>query len=431
VGDRCPPIDRAMLDGYHDWFVARGMLPQPGTGRGVPVVPVAEALDLRRLQQQVVQITGFADLGGDEWREPFTHLLEDMRQQRYRPGGLERATMRLVTALVRRAQLVDLHGRHPEIAAIDIPAPVIIAAPPRTGTTLLHNLLARDPRNRTFALWEMLSPVTPARATTAWTPHMIRVAEELVAETFERAPGLRAIHPLAALAPDECHWIMANSMTSQVFALMAHAPRYREWLRGADVRAAYRFYHATQQALLWREPGQRLVLKDPWHLWHLEELLEIYPAATIVLIHRDMTQVVPSRCSLARELIRIEAEPPDDRQLGQDSFGHLQDGLTRMQRVYAARPGSFVNLGYHELIRDPLAAVERIYGHRGWDIDDDARARMRAWLAANPKDRHGRHRYGLADFGLDEAAVRESLSAYEECFALWLDPEARGAQRVQ
>jgi hypothetical protein len=45
---------------------------------------------------------------------------------------------------------------------------------------------------------------------------------------------------------------------------------------------------------------------------------------------------------------------------------------------------------------------------------------MRAWLADNPRHRHGRHDYDLARFGLTAGQVGEALATYTGRFGALL-----------
>jgi len=98
-----------------------------------------------------------------------------------------------------------------------------------------------------------------------------------------------------------------------------------------------------------------------------------------------------------------------------------------IQRGFAARdagcapPERFVDVWYSQLMEDPLAVVRRIYRHFALPLSGDAEARMRAYLATNPKDRHGRHVYSLAQFGLDPDVER---ARYRDYWDRWGTPRA-------
>ncbi|MEZ4448081.1 MAG: thioester reductase domain-containing protein [Nannocystaceae bacterium] len=410
AGDPCPPADEALLETYRRYFVGRGFLPEVGRPIRRDAGP-ERLLRGQRLHEMIVEVTG-VDLDGAGWREPLDVLLADMARRRYRPGGLERAITRLLLGLLRRARIVDARRRSPEIGAVPIAPPIFIAAPPRSGTTLLHNLLARDPEHRAFALWELMGPVTPRGAGEGWEGHMIAVARELVAETYERSPTLRSIHPLDAEAPDECQWLFAATGQSLIHAIAAHAPNYAAWMLAADMHDAYRFHRDALQCLLWRRPGAQVVCKDPWHLWHLDALLAVYPGARVILVHRDMREVVPSLCSLTRALRSVEAEPDPDEAVGPFAVDLLARGLERAEQARAAAPEAFVDLDYVDLVADPIGTIRGLYHRLGRELSAPAEAAMRAWLAATPADKHGPHRYTLERFGLAAREVAARFAAH-------------------
>ena len=85
-------------------------------------------------------------------------------EARLSPEGRLSRHAELVERLVIQGRLHQQLQRHPEIADLPIRSPVVITALPRTGTTLLHNLLAQHSRLRGPALWELMYPVDPAGA---------------------------------------------------------------------------------------------------------------------------------------------------------------------------------------------------------------------------------------------------------------------------
>ena len=62
--------------------------------------------------------------------------------------------------------------------------------------------------------------------------------------------------------------------------------------------------------------------------------------------------------------------------------------------------------------------VRRIYDHFGFVLSAEAESRMRRFLAANPVDKHGAHRYTLADAGLDPEVERARYASYQLQFGV-------------
>ena len=76
-----------------------------------------------------------------------------------------------------------------------------------------------------------------------------------------------------------------------------------------------------------------------------------------------------------------------------------------------------VDVVFHEFMADDVATVERIYGHAGLPLTTAARAQLDAFMAANPRGKHGSLAYDLrGDFGLDPAEVRARFGYYFDRF---------------
>jgi hypothetical protein len=102
-------------------------------------------------------------------------------------------------------------AEHPGIREVPVARPLFIVGFGRTGSTLLQNLLALDPEARTPRLWEVLAPSPPPRREDFSADPRIAAAQRRL-EVFVRVdPRVQQIHPMAAEAPDECHWMMRHS----------------------------------------------------------------------------------------------------------------------------------------------------------------------------------------------------------------------------
>ena len=75
---------------------------------------------------------------------------------------------------------------------------------------------------------------------------------------------------------------------------------------------------------------------------------------------------------------------------------------------------SFIILGYDELMRDPLAAVKKIYSHLGLNLTDEAEKAMKMHMTENPKDKFGKHKYNLEEWGITEKEVKETFKELQK-----------------
>ena len=77
--------------------------------------------------------------------------------------GEKIAEANLVGTLATRLRVEDYIEKHPEVLSHPIEKPLFVLGPPRTGTTLLINLLSVDPALRCLLRWESSDPVPPPK----------------------------------------------------------------------------------------------------------------------------------------------------------------------------------------------------------------------------------------------------------------------------
>ena len=374
------------------------------------------ALDADSLVAAARAATGLDDFGDDGWQEPFAVLTDALaREAKLNTVGRLLTRAELVRVLANRLRLVDLWKREPEILAGQVRAPIFIVGTARSGTSILHEVLAQDPRLRSPATWEIFYSVPPPEAATCATDARIAGTDHEVKLWHEVAPEYLTMHANAAVHPQECIFLMAHELASEHFSGVHDVPSYALWLATHDLTPSFRFHRRMLQTLQWRHPGERWLLKAPSHLTVLPALFAVYPDARVVFTHRDPAKTVPSTASLMATLRRMRRDHVDANAIAKLLVRGVAMGLEKMmaERASGATPdGQFVDLRYADLMRDPLAAVRAVYDRLGMTLPDDIEDRMRAYLAAKPRGKHGEHRYRLEDFGLDRERLRRGYAAY-------------------
>src|SRR6185369_7334142 len=361
------------------------------------------SLDEQRLLDTACRETGIPSFGDEGFREPLRLLLRALQSEgRLTLLGRIAARADIAGLLATRLRLEADRKRYAAIADEVIRRPLFVVGLPRTGSTLLHHLLAQDPGGRVARAWEVMEPSPPPdRARYETDARIGRAARRLA--WFERiAPDFKRIHPLGAELPLECIAIMSASFASPRFHTTYHVPSYQAW----------------------RAPAGHWVLKAPSHVFGFEPLLATYPDAIVVQTHRDPLTVLASVASLTLVLQGAFTDHLDLAEIGAEVTQRWSSGLERaMQARRDARVDErFVDVRYQELLRDPMAIVRRIYDRFGMTLSAGAETRMQRYLARHPKDRHGAHRYSLSAFGLDARDLRPRFRSYCERFGL--EPEA-------
>jgi sulfotransferase family protein len=389
---------------------------------GLPLI----RLDADTLLAQAAKRTGLSDFGDDAFREPLRRLLDCFeREAALTLLGRVIARTDILRLLDNRLRMVDARTRHPEIAAGEVRRPLFIIGLPRTGTTILHELLAQDPANRVPMTWEVMHPwPPPERATYATDPRIAQV-EKHFAGVDKLLPGFKAMHPMGAQLPQECVALTAHDFASMVFSTTHDIPTYQGWLDSADLRWVYASHRRQLQYLQWRCPAERWVLKSPGHLWALDALLAEYPDARIVQTHRDPLKVIASLTSLVTLLRSMSSDRIDPLAIAIRWSALLAAGLQKTMAVRArglAQEGQVFDMHFREFMQDEIAMVRRIYQHFDMELSAAAETAMCSFLAANPRDKHGAHRYTLASAGLDPDAERRRYAAYQACFGIESEP---------
>jgi hypothetical protein len=385
---------------------------------GLPLLP----LDPEALLARARQTTGLSDFGDDWFLIPLRVLLRAFEDEADL-STLGRIATRgdILRLLQNRLHMVDEAKRHPEMAGGEIRRPLFIVGLPRTGTSILHELLAQDPANRVPMSWEVMHPWPPPERASFETDPRIAAVDEQLARVDRIIPGFKRMHPMGAQLPQECVALTAHDFASMIFSTTHRVPSYHAWLDGADLRPVYASHRRQLQYLQWHCPAQRWVLKSPGHLWALDALLAEYPDARIVQTHRDPLKVIASLASLVATLRLLVSRHVDQRAISQEWSANLARGLQKATAVRERKLGDgteVFDMHFQEFVRDEIAMVRRIYDHFDMQLTGEAEARMRAFLAANPADKHGAHRYTLADAGLDAAEERRRYASYQERFGI-------------
>lgn len=375
------------------------------------------SLQADKLIAQAKEQTGLSDFGDPSFRaglEVLIHALETEAQ--LSQIGRIAAKGMLTDNLAVRLQITDYRKQHPEIADTPIVQPLIIAGLPRTGTTILHELLAQDPALRSPLSWEVAKPMPPAKEETFSSDSRIAEVEAILSQTDLLAPEFKAIHEIGALLPQECVSILASHFISDQFGATFSVPSYRDWCRVQDMKAAYQWHQQFLQHMQANYMKERWVLKTPAHIGYLNALREQYPDACIVQTHRDPMDVLGSIASLACTLHGAFSDDIRPLESGPEEAAHFADLLKRGMAQRDAMPDQscFYDMQFTAIITDPIAAVEEMYAHFGFEYTDAARAAMQQYIDNRPRHKHGKHSYALADFGLSKEVHGHLFEDYKQ-----------------
>jgi hypothetical protein len=363
--------------------------------------------------------SGLENFGDDSFREGLERLIDSgNREARLNDAGRAMFDGQIVMLLMKRLEIEDWYARHPEIDEQDVPAPLMVLGLPRTGSTALHCLLGEDPAVRVMRNWEGMNPCPPPEAATYETDPRIAVMEERMRHRDHVTPRMKQMLPSTAVSPVEDQLVMGHDFKSQIFQASFHIPAYAHWLHHeADLEPAFRYVKRVLKLLQWRCPPNRWRLKNPTYSMFIDALDKVFPDARYCMTHRDVANVIPSVADLYLEMHKPYTDVVDKAWLGAIN---VEFGLLGMERMIAFRAAGnehrFFDIHFAPFQKDPFPTLRELYAFLGEEFTPEAEDRMRAWREAAPRDKHGRHEYDAADFGLSTEGLRERFRFYTERF---------------
>jgi hypothetical protein len=286
--------------------------------------------------------------------------------------------MTTINSIAARMQQL-IYGRR--IAATRVRPPIFILGHWRSGTTLLHELIALDDR---------FSFPTTAQC---FCPNDFLVIRWLVTRLTFLMPERRPMDDMAMGwdLPQEDEFALCNLGLPSPYLTIAF-PNERpadgeyldlESLSPQERRRWQRTLHGFLQSVTFRD-GRPLVLKSPPHTARIRALLEMFPDARFVHIVRDPRAVFPSTVRLWKSLYK-ELGLQEPTYAGLDEY--VLSSFERMYRAFERQselivPGRLFELRYEDLVRDPMGQMQALYKGLGLDGFESVRLKIEAYFSA-------------------------------------------------
>ena len=398
--------------------------------------------------------TGLNDLGADFNEEPLEKLLYAINEEAdLHAAGRFITRERFVNLLTIRLRAEYYFKKYPEILDQELYPAWIIIGLQRTGTTKLHRLLATDPDHRVIPSWEVINPVpvdldyfqkmlsrqssvsSQQLETNSQHPKSnlqhpvsniqypisndkrISIAKTSVNALKLMSPDFFAIHPIEIFEPEEDILLLDVSFLSTTPEAITNVPSYAAWLENTDQSAAYAYYVKLLKFLQWVRPAKRWVLKTPHHLEFPDLIEKHFNEVYFLWPHRSIYESVPSFLSMVTYNQMIFSNNVDTGSIARHwirKTGYmLQKALEYRSRN--DNQSKFIDIRYENLVTDSINELSRIYKMNG-GLAEDQISRILQHEKEHPHQKHGVHKYALADFGLTEADIDNYTKHYQDFF---------------
>jgi hypothetical protein len=319
---------------------------------------------------------------------------------------------------VNRLAIDQALADNPALLEAPIKRPMFILGLPRSGTTILFNVLAQDLAHRSPRTWEVDYPVPAAHEEDYADNERIRRSQKVIDAFHRLAPSFNGIHPQGARLAEEDQRVLAMNFSGCGFQHFVRAPAHQTWQFEHDGTESFRWHKRYLQFLETNVRKPRWLLKSPDDQLYLKAILDVYPDAMIIHTHRHPAEAIPSVGSLTYTVRRLFAKHCNAEDVGIDQMNFWGDMLNRCvsDRDELGMEDHLVDVAFADLVKDPMQVVSRIYNRFSLQLDDSTIARMQQFLEENKRHTHGVHKYTLEQFGLTEAMIENRFGDYIERF---------------
>ena len=337
------------------------------------------------------------------------------------------------------------HLLYPGFRQQKIQKPVFIIAPPRSGTTFLQKLLAKN-RN-TFAPVLMYQTIFPS-ITIQKLIHTVAAASQQksgllsdISSWIERHcfGGWDGMHKMRFAEPEEDDGFFVYTFVTEAIYLLFPYIRalwgagFADDLPPRQRRRVMRYYRSCLQRHLYLNGPDKILLSKATQLsGSIQSLRAEFPDARIINILRNPVESIPSHISVFYtvwnwvdpQIQKDGSESREYAELAAAWFLHLE------KYDIASKSESYLRIFYTDLVRNPDSVARSIYKHFGIPLTPRA-ARQIQTETKRALEYKSSHRYTLQEYGLNQDWVKREVGGLMRRykFPFPITPTARGSKR--
>jgi hypothetical protein len=324
----------------------------------------------------------------------------------------------------------------------EIRKPIFIVGNPRSGTTLLHRMMARDGDSFTsVATWEMLLAPSIVQRKFIWAVAALdrripgRPLHHLVDWIERTFPGPNA-HKMGLMEPEEDEYLLAHNFSTlilwTVFPVREELIDYfyfDERLSPELKKQSMDFYYSCIQRHLYAHGGSKTLLsKNPSFTARVGSLQTWFPDARIISINRNPLEMVPSLMSWMSYGWHVFCDPLEKYLFRDDvlDMTHYYYWYP-LELMHESPVNRYAVVRYDDLTANPERVITGIYQQLEIEMSP-AYAQILREASIKARGFRSRHNYSLTDIPISR---EEILTNFEDVFEFFdFDEEAAGEQIV-
>lgn len=337
------------------------------------------------------------------------------------------------------------HLLYPDFRRQKIQKPVFIIAPPRSGTTFLQKLLAKN-RN-TFAPVLMYQTIFPS-ITIQKLIHAVAAASQQksgllsdISSWIERHcfGGWDGMHKMRFAEPEEDDGFFVYTFVTEAIYLLFPYVRalwgagFADDLPPSQRRRVMRYYRSCLQRHLYLNGPDKILLSKATQLsGSIQSLRGEFPDARIINILRNPVESIPSHISVFYTVWnwvdpKIQKDGPESREYAELAaawFLHLE------KYDISSKSESYLRIFYTDLVRNPDSVARSIYKHFGIPLTPRA-ARQIQTETKRALEYKSSHRYTLQEYGISRDWVKREVGGLMRRYKFPFPtiPTVRGSKR--
>lgn len=385
--------------------------------------------EMAAIKREAAAKTGLSDFGDPSFEGPLLAWVRDLANPKINEFGRKFLRRLAIRDLSRRLKVLAYLNEHPEILDVELPPIVFITGAARTGSTLLHNLMAAHPDGRPLLRWELMEPLPPPRSETFATDPRIASLQASIEPL--RGSRLEQMHWVDANEPDENAWGFLDCTGMLGRGVTPLMKNWARWIEENDLTPTYRDFRKLIQLLIWKcppPPGGHLVLKCVMTTVKVAQFAEVFPEASFVLTHRDPFRSLVSSCATGDAICQSFLEAPpgplfEDGLHEQESFVSQKRVLRALEEFAASESDRVVNVRYADLMSNAVETTRSIYERLKMNAPEDLEERVADHLRGQRSGKRAAPPKTLETFGYQTDAVWSDPTVVEYCKTFGVERE--------
>lgn len=334
-----------------------------------------------------------------------------------------------IGALCYQLALTKLERDRPEIFRDTEIKAMVIAGPPRTGSTHLMSMLCTHPNATCLTVVETMDPIAPM-----WLKpeHLLSVFDYRLWKNKLMVAVIEQLRPLSSMmqkfgATDPMEEMIMGAMFfgSIVHFASFHLPTYDKWFRETDHTEMELGVKKLLQVIQYQRGGdaKTWVLKSPQNADQLGPKSRVYPDSQFVFTHRKSFPVIQSWVGMLGYTLGVHCDPKqvNYRDFVEDLIDHQrwsQERILPEEVNKYLNSTQLLNVRFDEFMKEPIEWGLRVAKHAGLPVGADVREIFTEFQNANPQRGSKMLKYDLESFGVMPRDIENRFEKYEAAYML-------------